>query len=171
MNSSGQAVKVYLGLGSNKGNRKENLTSAINLIIRSEGIKFIRSSLIYETEPWGIKEQNSFLNCVIEIETSIPPLELLHKLKETEVICGRTLSRKWEEREIDIDILFYGEEIIKTDSLQIPHPEIPNRRFVLEPMNELNGKFIHPVYGIQISKLIETTKDTGKVIEVMNISL
>ena len=139
---------IFLGLGSNFGNRLNNLKNAISLIDISDNVRIIKYSSIYETEPWGIKEQPGFLNMVVEIETDLNAYELMKYLKECEVKAGRIKREKWKEREIDIDILFIGDMVINRVDFTIPHKEIQNRRFVLEPLNEIAGGFIHPVSGI-----------------------
>lgn len=154
---------VFLGLGTNLGDRLKNINDALEKIKKRKEIKFICSSSIYETEPWGIKQQNYFLNLVIKLETDFYPQELFEFAKKCEKEIGRKKRVKWQEREIDIDILFYGDLIINDTELTIPHKEIVNRKFVLIPLNEIAGDFIHPVLKKKIKLLLQNTKDTSDV--------
>ncbi|MDD5362627.1 MAG: 2-amino-4-hydroxy-6-hydroxymethyldihydropteridine diphosphokinase [Ignavibacteria bacterium] len=154
---------VFLGLGSNVGDRLEFIELTIDYIRKNKSIKFLKSSLIYETEPWGIKDQNKFLNCAVKIETDLTPSELLKFIKDTEEKVGRKKRGKWLEREIDIDILFYGDLIYDGGGLKIPHGEIQNRKFVLKPMLELAPDFTHPVLFKTMKKLYADTRDKSDV--------
>jgi len=154
---------VFLGLGSNIDDRVKHLNTATSLIGSCAGIKIIQSSLIYETEPWGIRNQNSFLNQVLEINSSLSPEDLLTFVKEVEIKTGRTERARWHEREIDIDVLFYDNKIISSGIFNLPHKEIQNRKFVLIPMCEIAEDFIHPVLNKPMKQLLEETKDISKV--------
>lgn len=154
---------VFLGLGSNLNDRLEYLKTAVSVIGNCSSIKIVNCSLIYETEPWGIRKQNSFLNQVVEIETSFSATELLAFVKNTELNTGRVEREKWHEREIDIDILFYDNLVLNSGSFTVPHKEVQNRRFVLVPMCELNGDFVHPVLNMTMNGLLEITKDISEV--------
>lgn len=144
--------KVFLGLGSNLGDRSANLAAARG---RIAGFGHILSeSAIYETEPWGLKNQPNFLNQVILFETYLPPAEILKELKTIEKDLGRVKTVKYGPRLIDIDILFYDELILKTELLTIPHPHIVNRAFVLVPLDEIASDFIHPVVKKNIHELL-----------------
>ena len=154
--------EVYLLLGSNEGNRKENLETARQFIAFRCGEIVSRSSL-YETEAWGIKEQNSFLNQAICVFTHLAPTDLLHTLKSIEKQTGRTDTIKWGPRVIDIDILFYENDVIDTPELKIPHPFIQERRFTLTPLNEIAATFIHPVLKKTVAQLLKECPDTSSV--------
>jgi 2-amino-4-hydroxy-6-hydroxymethyldihydropteridine diphosphokinase len=154
---------VYLGLGSNIGDKKSFIKSAGNEISKLTGTKVIKSSSLYKTEPWGIKNQDYFLNSVLEIETALNPKDFLSELKKIESDLGRIKRHKWYEREIDIDILFFGDLVLTDDFVNIPHPEIQNRNFVLIPMCELNPDFIHPVLNRTVQDLLNDTQDNSKV--------
>lgn len=154
--------RVYLALGSNLGDRKGNLEAAGWEIGRQAG-PIITHSGIYETEPWGNKNQHPFYNQVLEINTDLTPTRLLNTLLLIEAKLGRTRIEKWSPRTLDIDILFYGNEIICQNDLILPHPEIQNRRFVLEPLNEIAGNFIHPVIGCSITRLLAACTDDSAV--------
>lgn len=136
--------KVFLGLGTNVGDKKKNLEKAIDLL--SEKVTNIKSSKFYETEPWGYKDQDKFLNAAIMGETSLSPLEFLKFVKDVEERVGRIERFKWGPREIDIDILFYDDLIYKDSDLQIPHPRLHERDFVLKPLMDLDPNFIHPTF-------------------------
>jgi len=154
---------VYLGLGSNKGERISYIEKAIEEISGLPETKMFVRSGIYETEPWGNIEQEDYLNSVIGIQTELNAEDLLKELKSIEKLIGRKENKKWSEREIDIDLLFYGNEIIDKDHMKVPHGQIENRRFVLVPMNEIAPGFMHPVFKKSISQLLEDTTDKLKV--------
>jgi len=154
---------VYLGLGSNKGERISYIEKAIEEISGLPETKMFVRSGIYETEPWGNIEQEDYLNSVIGIQTELNAEDLLKELKSIEKLIGRKENKKWSEREIDIDLLFYGNEIIDKDHMKVPHGQIENRRFVLVPMNEIAPGFIHPVFKKSISQLLKDTTDKLKV--------
>lgn len=128
---------VFLGLGSNQGDRLEALSQAETRLDAVPGIRVLRRSSVYETTPVGMTDQPRFLNRVLLIETSIEPHALLDAALQIERDLGRTRSRRWGPRAIDIDILLYGEEAVSSDRLTIPHPEMAGRRFVLVPLLEL----------------------------------
>lgn len=153
---------IYLSLGSNLGNRQENIKKALEAIAHTIGnIKKI--SGFYETEPWGKKNQPWFLNCCSEIETILSHQELLEKCQNIEKIMGRTKKGKWGPRVIDIDILFYGDKSSKTAKLTIPHPRIRNRRFVLKPLHEIAPNFIHFLFKKTIKELLKECSDRSIV--------
>lgn len=154
---------VFLGLGSNINDRLKYLNTAASLIGSCSNIETVEVSSVYETEPWGIKEQGSFLNSVMKVNTTFTPEELLDFVKETEKKAGRKERKKWFEREIDIDILFFGNMVLESERFSIPHKEIQNRKFVLVPMCELNGEFIHPVLKKTMNELLKITEDISEV--------
>ncbi|HWR59535.1 MAG TPA: 2-amino-4-hydroxy-6-hydroxymethyldihydropteridine diphosphokinase, partial [Thermodesulfovibrionales bacterium] len=127
---------AYVGIGSNLGDREENCLKAIRLLSDS-GVTFRKQSSMYETEPWGVKTQPRFINMAIEIETDKTPLELLYYLKAIEQDAGRTETGKWGPRVIDLDILLYDDLVINEADLQIPHPHMHERDFVLKPLAEI----------------------------------
>ncbi len=143
---------IYIGLGSNLGRREENLLRATTLISTMIAEIELASSII-ETEPWGNQDQPSFLNQVIGISTNLTPSELLERLQAIELIMGRERKEKWGPRTIDLDILFYRDEVIEEPSLTIPHPFIEKRDFVLQPLYEISPYFVHPVSGQTIEEM------------------
>jgi len=126
----------------------------------------LRRSSLYKTEPVGGKDQPWFVNCVVEVRTVLKPRLLLSELKKIESDMGRQPAEKWGPRVIDLDILFYGQEIIREDDLTIPHPELHKRRFVLEPLNEIAPYIIHPVFGISVKGLLDRLEGSGAVIRL-----
>lgn len=143
---------VYLGLGSNKGDRFNYLVSAVKLISQDKNCRLVKSSSVYETKPYGNLVQGNFYNAVILIETKYDLETLYYFLKEIEKEVGREKSEKrWNPREIDVDILFYNNLIYKSEILTVPHKDIMNRDFVLIPFIELAADYIHPILKIKIS--------------------
>lgn len=152
---------VYLGLGTNIGNRKENLTRAIEALSLALGHYTALSSFI-ETAPWGFQSENAFLNCAVAFETELEPLQLLDTTERIERELGRTIksiSGTYHDRIIDIDILLYGNETIETPRLTIPHPLMHLRDFVLEPLAEIAPHAIHPTTGKSIEELTAELKE------------
>ena len=162
--------KIVLGFGSNIGNRYHNIQSAVKLVALSEGFNLLALSSVYETEPWGFKHQNNFLNCCGVFLCRYNPAEALKILKSAEKSLGRLKRDKWQAREIDIDILFYGTRIIKNGKLVIPHPYIKERNFVLKPIVEIMPEFIHPVFNKSIQNLYNLSADRGKIKEFRKIN-
>lgn len=132
-----QSSVVYLGLGSNLGDRAANVTEAVRRLGALPHTHVLRVSPVYETEPVGPVRQDWFLNAVLAVETALRPLELLRAAKEIERDMGREPGPRWGPRAIDIDILIYGDEQLSTDELTLPHPELWNRRFALVPLREV----------------------------------
>ncbi|MDY6915850.1 MAG: 2-amino-4-hydroxy-6-hydroxymethyldihydropteridine diphosphokinase [Candidatus Cloacimonadota bacterium] len=144
---------VYLGLGSNLGNRKANILSAIKMLRNSDNITISKTSKIRETLPYGKTDQPQFLNCITEIDTDLIPTDLLNQTQKIENILGRVRHEHWGPRTIDIDILFYEDKIIFTSQLQVPHPYFSKREFVLQPMVEIAPNFIDPISKKTIKKI------------------
>ena len=153
---------IYLLTGSNIGDSELNLLKASKFIHQQIG-KVVAASHVYKTEPWGNKDQQVFLNQVLKIETQLEPKQLLKTILEIENQMGRDRKIKWEPRIIDIDILFYDDQIIDEENLQIPHPLLHERRFTLVPLNEIASSFIHPKLNKSISQLLKICADTGIV--------
>ncbi|MBS4536525.1 2-amino-4-hydroxy-6-hydroxymethyldihydropteridine diphosphokinase [Clostridium sp. D2Q-14] len=145
---------AYIGLGSNLGEREKFLKKA-QQFMKEEGITILKCSKIRETLPYGYVNQPLFLNQVVEVETDLSPFELLERMQKIENMLGREREEHWGPRTIDLDILFYGDEIIESPLLIVPHKEIQNRLFVLEPMVELNANCIHPVFNVTMITLYE----------------
>lgn len=153
---------IYLLTGGNVGDRLQYLQKAYGLI-KSKVDGVVKKSSIYETAPWGFTKQQPFLNQALCITTTLKPAELLHQLLCIELQLGRQRLEKMGPRVIDIDILFYGNEIISTLDLVVPHPRITERRFVLTPLNEIAPDFIHPVFNTTIHELLQVCADKLEV--------
>ncbi|KKK34821.1 2-amino-4-hydroxy-6-hydroxymethyldihydropteridine pyrophosphokinase [Salinicoccus sediminis] len=146
---------AYLGLGSNLGNRRENLDSAVRRLDEQSEISVTERSSLYETEPYGKTDQPDFINMCVEVETRISPLELLENVLAIEHELGRVRKEVWGPRTIDIDILLYEDLELSLDDLSIPHTEMHKRAFVLDPLAEIAGGRIHPGFG----KTVQTLKE------------
>lgn len=142
---------VYLALGSNLGDRRANIHAAVANLAASVEIK--KTSSLYESDPWGYTKQGPFLNSACFGVTGLSPFALLNEIKLIESKMGREISFRNAPRAIDIDILIYGQEIIDTDSLIIPHPHMCERAFVLAPLVEIAPELIHPVLGTSVKQL------------------
>ena len=153
-------IEAYIGIGSNVGNREENIAKAISLL--SEHCKIIKFSSLYETEPIGYKEQNWFLNAVVEIETLHQPANFLLVLQNIERNLGRIRKVKNEPRVIDLDLLLYGDQVIRQEDLIVPHPELHTRLFVLIPLAEIAPQLMHPTLKKSISELANSCKTVAK---------
>jgi len=161
--------KIYIGLGSNLGDKRKNLEKV--LVKFKKIVKTEKVSSLYESEPWGYKQQDDFYNVVVEANTNLTPQELLYELKEIESKFGcREKSVRWGPRVIDMDILLYGREIVDLPELKIPHPEIKNRVFVLLPLLELNPELTDPVSGKKFSEIISFIKNDVAVKKIASFN-
>lgn len=158
-----EPVAVYLGLGSNMGNRQDNLDRALNLL--SQRLRMGQVSSIYDTEPVGNTEQPRFLNLACQVFTSLAPAEMLTLAKGIELKLGRTPGTSNASRPVDVDILFYGEKVIKTRELAIPHPRLAERAFVLVPLGEIAPDLVHPVSGKTVRELLQAVTETQGVLK------
>ena len=148
-----EGVTAYLGLGSNMGERQDYLERALNFL--SQRLRIGKVSSIYDTEPVGNVNQPRFLNMVCQVYTSLPPMALLTLGKGIESKLGRVSGKSNAPRPIDIDILFYGDHIIETPELVIPHPRLTERAFVLIPLAQIAPDLVHPVNGKTIKELLK----------------
>ena len=151
-------VRTFLLLGSNLGDRQDFLEKGRSLIKKRIG-KIVAISSIYQTAAWGNTKQSAFLNQVIGVETKLSPEVLLKAIQDIEKLHGRMQTEKWAPRTLDIDILFYGDQIINNPDLIVPHPEVANRKFTLEPLMEVEPDLIHPVLNKTVRKLLAACKD------------
>ena len=152
--------KAYLLLGSNLGNRQLYLQEATELIAQQVG-EVIGQSAIYETEAWGKTDQPGFLNLALVVATTLSPIELLHQVLEIEKALGRVRHEKWGARLIDIDIIFYEDEVVDiAGELQIPHPQMQYRKFVTEPLTEIAPDFVHPILQKTLKEILAELADS-----------
>jgi len=141
------------------GAKITNIKNAVEAIGAIEGIRVIKTSSLYATEPWGKKDQEGFINAAVEIVTSLTPGQLLERLQEIEIKMGRQPSEKWGPRIIDIDILLFGDEVLESRKLTVPHPHMRNRLFVLIPLEEINSAIRFPDDGMDIKEVLARVID------------
>jgi 2-amino-4-hydroxy-6-hydroxymethyldihydropteridine diphosphokinase len=140
-------MKAYIGLGSNLGEREAQIRMALDDLARLPESRLVRASSLYDSEPVGDADQPNFLNAVAEVETELPPRQLMWNLHLIERRLGRTRTRRWGPRTIDLDLLLLGPMVVDEPDLQVPHPELTQRSFVLVPLVELDPLLVHPVTG------------------------
>ena len=153
---------AYLSLGSNIGDRAHNITHALEQLA-SHGVRVVKQSSLYETEPVELREQDWFLNCVAEVETNLRPQELMQVLLKIERSMGRERTVPKGPRVMDLDILLFGSELVHESHLEIPHPRMADRRFVLVPLAEISPDAMHPIRKKTIQQLLVDTPDRSEV--------
>jgi 2-amino-4-hydroxy-6-hydroxymethyldihydropteridine diphosphokinase len=158
-----RGVVAFIGIGSNQGNPADACREGVRKLSETPGVRLIRCSSLYRTEPVGPHEQPWFINAVAEVRTSLSPRHLFNVLKEIEQGMGRSEGPKWGPRLIDLDLLLYGQEVVQEHDLVIPHPELHRRRFVLVPLCELASYAIHPAFGVSSGGLLERLEDPCRV--------
>lgn len=163
--------QVVLSLGSNQGNRLENIQACISLLHKTVG-SVIRVSKVYETPSWGF-ESDAFYNCALLLHTALPAEKVLGKILEAEKQLGRIRNEQlgYQARIIDIDIIAFDELVLETETLHIPHPQMQNRLFVLLPMQDLGYDWIHPKTNQSIAELIQETEDKSECVAIGNLEL
>lgn len=159
-------VVATVGLGSNLGDREAALAGAVRKLSGRSGNRLVSASSLYETEPFGKGDQGWFLNRVIRMETRLPLMEFFGSLMETERQWGRERLERWGPRTLDLDLLLFGDLVCSLPDLIVPHPGIPRRRFVLEPLCEIAPEAVHPVLGRSFRELLARLDDPCRVIRV-----
>jgi 2-amino-4-hydroxy-6-hydroxymethyldihydropteridine diphosphokinase len=164
-----QRHHAYIGFGSNLGDRLENCRNAIGALAALPPCSLLKTSSFYETSPVGLVDQPAFINGVVLLETDEDAHWLLRQMLEIEKTFGRIRNLKWGPRSIDLDLLFFDDQIINTPELSVPHPSLHERRFVLEPLNEVAPDFRHPSLGKSVADLRNDLQDGEQRVEVLKI--
>ncbi len=165
-------VIAYLGLGGNLGDRMAALTEALARLNATPGMRRVSCSSVYETEPWGVTDQPRFLNLVAGFETTRPPADLLAICQSVESTVGRVATYRWGPRRIDVDILLYGSEVVSlaTPDLQIPHPRLTQRAFVLVPLAEIAPELAVPPDGLSVRRLLDEVDGKDSMVRWGDVS-
>ncbi len=157
--------RVFVGLGSNVGDRLRFLQDAVRELERTPGISVASISSVYETEPVGKKNQPRFLNAAVELKCAFSASQLYERMKQIESLIGRTPTERWGPREIDLDLLYYDEQVLESPMFVVPHRESSNRRFVLVPLSEIAADFVDPAKKRSVRTLLESCPDTCEVVK------
>ncbi len=160
--------RVYIGLGSNMGDKAANLARARQLINSIDDLHIIKASSLYLTAPWGKTDQEDFVNQVIAIDTELTPLELLHQLQDIEIKLGRQRNVHWGPRVIDLDVLLYGRETIDMEELKVPHPYLMQRLFALMPLQEIEPELVFPD-GSKIMEVLHRITDSAEASDIRKL--
>lgn len=158
--------RAYIGIGSNLGEPVQNCLKAMELLAQQEGLSIKRKSSLYKTEPIGYSEQSWFVNAVVEVDSTLDPWKTLERLQAIEIALGRERGIRWGPRSLDLDLLFYGNQVLEGPDLVIPHPRIQERRFVLLPLTEIASDWLHPLLGKSVQELLESLGAGQKVIQI-----
>jgi 2-amino-4-hydroxy-6-hydroxymethyldihydropteridine diphosphokinase len=160
--------RAFIGIGSNLGDRRKNCAEAVQSLKEVRGCEFLGCSRWYLTSPVGVKDQDWFVNGVAGLAAEISARELLGRLLSIETGMGRVRNERWGPRVIDLDLLLYGKDIIKESDLEIPHPQMHLRRFVLAPLAELDPDLIHPVLGKTASQMLSELKGEDQLVNLLD---
>ncbi|MFO7526836.1 MAG: 2-amino-4-hydroxy-6-hydroxymethyldihydropteridine diphosphokinase [Ignavibacteriaceae bacterium] len=164
---------VYIGLGSNKGDRLSYLKNSIAALNEIDSLKILKVSSVYETKPFGMEDQNNFFNAAVKLTTYLDPKSLLKVIKQVEDKLGRSESKKWGPREIDIDILLFNDLIFSDEFISLPHKGIIYRDFVLQPLCELEPGLVHPVLNLKLTEILAEIEEKyiiNKIPEIPDLS-
>lgn len=162
------SMTAFLSLGGNLGNTREIFEQTYPMIEKKIG-HILQKSSLYQTAAWGMTEQADFLNQVIEVDTQLDPEAILTQLLAIEQVFGRVREVKWGPRNIDLDLLLVGDTQVNTSQLQVPHPRMQDRKFILIPLAEIASDIVHPVLGQPINVLLAQTADTSTVTLIQNL--
>lgn len=164
MAASGQrAVVCYVGIGANLGEPAANCLEAMDRLARQNDMRLVKRSSLFRSQPVGVLDQPEFVNAAVELKTALSPRALLSVLQEIEIAMGRIRGKRHGPRVIDLDVLLYGQEMIREEGLTVPHPELHKRRFVLAPMYEIAPFVVHPTFGVSIRGLLDRLEDENLV--------
>ncbi|MCK9459437.1 MAG: 2-amino-4-hydroxy-6-hydroxymethyldihydropteridine diphosphokinase [Proteobacteria bacterium] len=155
---SDASTRAFVGLGANLGDRRATIEAALSRLAAQPGISLVRRTALVETPPWGVEDQPPFLNAVAELRTTLEPLALLESLQRLERELGRRPTRRWGPREIDLDILLFGDRVVDAPTLVVPHPHLTDRPFVLSQLLALDPSLVHPRSGQRLSSFQSKTE-------------
>ena len=163
-----KTYRVFIGLGSNIGDRQEFLKRAAGELKKLPSTRIVWFSSVYETDPYGKTDQPKFLNAVGEIETGFGPAELMREVQRIESAIGRSTGERWGPREIDIDLLVYDGVVYSDQGVTVPHPDLERRKFVLVPLREIAPDLVHPVSGLTAEEMAAACREGGRVVKTLH---